>query len=98
MMGEKTGSKAKRDSRDLTGRQFGKLKVMERLSERESRYVVYLCRCECGNEVRVASITMIPILRLRWPCSSRTAGRSMHKANPSIPRRMTSAIKRSTAS
>lgn len=55
MMGEKTGSKAKRDSRDLTGRQFGKLKVMERLSERESRYVVYLCRCECGNEVRVSS-------------------------------------------
>lgn len=37
---------------DLTGQKFGRLNVIER-SENFGRRTAWLCRCECGNEVRV---------------------------------------------
>ena len=40
---------------DLCGRQFGKLTVMELMPERQDRYALYRCRCECGNEILVNS-------------------------------------------
>lgn len=39
--------------RDLTGRRFGRLTVLEALDERsEYGSVVWLCRCDCGNKVK----------------------------------------------
>ena len=38
---------------DLTGRTFGKLKVLKRLDEKQDRYYVWLCQCECGNTTKV---------------------------------------------
>ena len=43
------------NKRDLTGKKFGKLTVMEPTKEREDRYVIWRCRCDCGNEVLVSS-------------------------------------------
>lgn len=40
---------------DLTGMRFGKLIVVERLQEREDRYIAYRCRCDCGNEIVASS-------------------------------------------
>lgn len=40
-------------SRDLTGQRCGRLKVLERLDEREDRYCLWLCQCDCGNVVKV---------------------------------------------
>lgn len=37
--------------KDLTGQRFGKLTVMGKTEQRKSGYVVWLCRCDCGNEV-----------------------------------------------
>ena len=49
------GTKNATGIHDLTGQRFGRLTVTRSLSEREDRYVVYLCRCDCGREVRVNS-------------------------------------------
>ncbi|WP_087223080.1 transcriptional regulator [Blautia sp. An249] len=38
---------------NLTGRTFGKLKVLKRLDEKQDRYYVWLCQCECGNIIKV---------------------------------------------
>lgn len=40
---------------DLCGRRFGMLTVLELLPEREDRYALYRCRCDCGNEIMVNS-------------------------------------------
>lgn len=41
--------------KDLAGQRFGKLLVLAITSERKGRCVVWLCRCDCGNESRVRS-------------------------------------------
>jgi len=38
---------------DLSGRQFGKLTVLERTEEKQDRYYLWRCRCECGGEILV---------------------------------------------
>lgn len=38
---------------DLTGQKFGKLTALKRLEEKDGGYLVWLCRCECGNTVKV---------------------------------------------
>ena len=38
---------------DLIGRRFGKLTVVERMSERQDRYLLWRCRCDCGGEIQV---------------------------------------------
>ena len=40
---------------DLTGQVFGKLKVLADTNERRSGKMVWLCQCECGNQVFVSS-------------------------------------------
>ena len=45
------------DYRDITGKKFGKLTVVEYLGlqvcESKSKRSVYLCQCDCGNECQV---------------------------------------------
>ncbi len=41
--------------KNLTGETFGKLTVLEKTKERDGRYIVWKCRCTCGNEVLVSS-------------------------------------------
>ena len=38
---------------DLTGQRFGKLTVIERTDERQDRYLVWRCKCDCGEEIFV---------------------------------------------
>lgn len=41
--------------RDLTGQRFGKLVVLEATSARDKKgYVMWHCRCDCGNELAVS--------------------------------------------
>ena len=39
--------------KDLTGKRFGKLTVLEPTDQRVCSAVVWRCRCECGNEILV---------------------------------------------
>ena len=49
-------SRVKPRIRDLTGQRFGKLTALRALDERtKNGGVVWLCRCDCGGEVRVPS-------------------------------------------
>lgn len=41
--------------KDLTGKRFGKLTVLEPTEQRVRDAVVWRCRCECGNEIFVES-------------------------------------------
>ena len=41
------------NTKDLTGKRFGMLTVLESLDEREDGYRVWRCRCDCGNTVKV---------------------------------------------
>lgn len=36
---------------DLSGRRFGKLKVLRCLDEKPNYYSKFVCRCDCGNEI-----------------------------------------------
>ena len=41
---------------NLVGQRFGKLTVIERTEERTNHgSVIYLCKCDCGNEIKVRS-------------------------------------------
>lgn len=40
-------------SKDLVDRRFGKLKVIKRLEEKEDRYYLWLCKCDCGRYITV---------------------------------------------
>jgi len=41
--------------KDLSGQRFGKLTVISKTDARSGGSVVWLCKCDCGNEARVAS-------------------------------------------
>lgn len=40
-------------TKDLTGQRFGKLTVLERTEEKQDRYWLWRCRCDCGGEILV---------------------------------------------
>lgn len=46
---------AVRQTKDLIGKKFGKLTVIEKTEKRECGYVVWKCLCECGNITHVTS-------------------------------------------
>ena len=46
--------------KDLTGLKIGKLTVLEPTQERIRNAVVWLCRCDCGNEILVESRRLKP--------------------------------------
>lgn len=45
--------------RDLTGEQFGSWTVLRRLPPALGRKIMYLCRCDCGNEVPVQAGNLV---------------------------------------
>lgn len=44
---------------DLTGKRYGKLVVVERLEPGKHGDTWYLCRCDCGNEIRARQSNLI---------------------------------------
>lgn len=47
--------KVRQSKNKLKGLSFGRLTVIEETAKRGAGQVVWLCRCECGNEVEVRS-------------------------------------------
>ena len=39
--------------RNLVGRRYGDLTVLEQLDERVANHIMYRCRCECGKEIEL---------------------------------------------
>lgn len=42
-------------TKDLTNRRFGKLVAIKPTDKRIHRSVVWICRCDCGNEIKIAA-------------------------------------------
>lgn len=40
---------------DLTGKQIGYLTVIQKLDERKNGSCLWLCKCDCGNEVKLST-------------------------------------------
>lgn len=43
----------------MIGRRFGRLTAMEPTEERVNRSVVWLCKCDCGQEKRVSRLCLV---------------------------------------
>ena len=67
---------------DLTGKQFGKLNVVERASDHVTasgrRYVRWRCRCECGTETDVMATNLLQGKTVSCGCHSRNQARVLH--------------------
>ena len=46
-------------SKDIAGQRFGKLVAIEPTKERKYGYVMWRCRCDCGNEKYVAAGNLV---------------------------------------
>ena len=44
-----------RNKKNLTGRRFGRLTVIEEAGRDKWCNMIWLCKCDCGNEVEVIS-------------------------------------------
>ena len=43
---------------NLVGRTYGQLTVIKRAGVNSSRHSIWLCECECGNEVTVSNLKL----------------------------------------
>ena len=48
-----------RSAANLSGKVFGRLTAVKPLTERESGFVVWECRCECGKTKNVTSRRLV---------------------------------------
>ncbi|MDD7121498.1 MAG: transcriptional regulator [Clostridiales bacterium] len=46
-------------AKDLTGQRFGRLTAIERTGEKKGTNFVWLCRCECGRDVKIPSNSLL---------------------------------------
>lgn len=63
---------------DLTGKEFGFLKVLSITNERKYGKVVWLCKCECGKEHKVISGNLINGSTISCGCKNKL---NLSKAN-----------------
>ena len=56
--GRKRSGNAGRSAKDLTGKRFGRLTVLERAGSLGG-HALWHCRCDCGNEVDVKSVQLV---------------------------------------
>lgn len=59
---------------DLKGKSFGRWLVLER-AENQGRFVMWLCRCNCGNEKKVSSGNLVSAKSTSCGCLSREKSR-----------------------
>lgn len=50
---------AKANKNDLTGQRFGQLTVLSDTGKRKNGRVIWLCKCDCGQEVERSSNTLV---------------------------------------
>lgn len=67
-------------SADLVGLKFGSLTVLERLPEREDRYWLWRCRCDCGGEICVNTKRLIRGTITNCGCIPKQTARNGSKA------------------
>lgn len=71
-------------TQDLVGKEFGKLKVIKRLDEKEGGYFLWLCQCDCGTYIKVNTKRLTRGTVKSCGCVPKTTAR-----NGSIPEDLT---------
>lgn len=54
--------------KDLKGKKFGKLTVLEQTDKRQDKCIVWKCKCDCGNIVEVSSKRLINNINMSCGC------------------------------
>lgn len=57
---------------DIAGKRFGRLVAIEPTKERKDRRVIWVCKCDCGNVVKVSSHSLIGGSTKSCGCFSRS--------------------------
>ncbi|MFC5541582.1 hypothetical protein ACFPOH_07370 [Ureibacillus suwonensis] len=70
---------SKSNTADLTGKKFGKLKVVKRLGTAKNRKAVWLCKCECGNTTEVQSDKLLSGETTSCGCARVEAGKAVQQ-------------------
>lgn len=72
----------KKKFKDLTGIKFGKLTVIK-FEGREKRFLMWLCKCDCGNEkiIRGTSLTCVKNPTLSCGCNHIGRGNIIHSSS-----------------
>lgn len=71
----------KKEIKDLTGRKFGRLTVLERGANDNSRGTKWWCKCECGNKVLVSKHSLMWGLTKSCGCYQKEKSRENGKQN-----------------
>ena len=69
---ERAGKKT--SIKDLTNKKFGKLTAIKPTEKRLNGQVVWLCKCECGNEVEVRSYNLVSGATCSCGCLNQSHG------------------------
>ena len=56
---------------NLVGKRFGQVVVLEETDEREKNYKLWLCRCDCGNTVKVSTYNLLHKSHVSCGCSEK---------------------------
>lgn len=67
--------------KQLSGRRFGKLVVLEATGQRKNRMVIWHCRCDCGNDKFATTNDLLSGRTRSCGCLNRI---SQHSANRQI--------------
>jgi hypothetical protein len=76
--------------KDVRGLRSGKLIALEPTAERKHNCVLWLCRCDCGNEVKIGTTRLISGRAQSCGCMEwqrRSAGQKRAWADPKVKRR-----------
>lgn len=68
------GCQKKKLSRNIAGEKFGKLTALEPTANRtRNGYVIWKCRCDCGNELEVSRNILVQGMKHSCGCGKRTS-------------------------
>lgn len=66
--------------KDLTGMKFGRLTVIER-TENRGKEVMWLCKCDCGNECIVRARNLVNKITKSCGCLQKDSAKSLNYVN-----------------
>ena len=64
---------------DLAGKTFGRLTVIKETKQRQNRFVLWLCRCKCGNKILVRSNNLTSSWTRSCGCYQRERASETHR-------------------
>ena len=66
--------------KDLTGQRFGRLIALKPMEERKNGYIVWECRCDCGNTSQIRGSSLLSGAVLSCGCLRRERMTQKHTA------------------